>query len=85
MEGANICQTLVSYLDSAMKMHILGANLPNPNEGGSYASDRVKERSTQALVSFDRQLLEETLTYDLISAIRLSVSIARPTRNKLSP
>lgn len=49
---------------------ILGANLTtSASEGGSYALARVQENSTEALVQFDREQLEETLTDDLLGCV----------------
>jgi hypothetical protein len=49
---------------------ILGANLPtSASEGGSFALAQVQENSTEALIQFDRQALEETLTDSLMGCI----------------
>lgn len=49
---------------------ILGSNLTTgADAGGSYALAKVQENSTEALIQFDRETLEETLTKDLIGCI----------------
>jgi hypothetical protein len=49
---------------------ILGANLTtSADQGGSYALAEIQENSTEALIQYDRQALEETLTKDLIGCI----------------
>jgi hypothetical protein len=49
---------------------VLGANLTTAaNDGGSFALAEVQENSTEALIQFDREVLEETLTKDLLGCI----------------
>lgn len=49
---------------------VLGANLTTAADaGGSYALAEIQENSTEALIQYDRKLLEETLTDDLIGCI----------------
>ena len=49
---------------------VLGANVnTTATEGGSYALAEVHEGTTEALVQFDRQTLEETLTDDLLGCV----------------
>lgn len=46
---------------------VLGANVTqSANKGGSYALAEVQENSTEAIIRFDRESLEESLTDDLI-------------------
>lgn len=49
---------------------ILQANLTtSADSGGSYALAEVQENSTEAMIQYDRESLEETLTDDLLGAI----------------
>ena len=60
----------LAYLDDAMRTLILGANLPtSATEGGSYALGKVQENSTEALIQYDRTLLEETIDRDLVGLL----------------
>lgn len=57
-------------LRSTITTLILGANLTTAaNEGGSYALAEVQENTTDALVRYDRESLEETLTSDLLGCV----------------
>lgn len=71
-EGWQLFQTLRDELRSTIFTLILGANLTTAaSEGGSYALAEIQENSTEALIQFDRETLEETLTDDLLSCIWL--------------
>ena len=49
---------------------VLGANLTtSASEGGSYALAEVQENNTEALVQYDRETLQETITDDLLGCI----------------
>ncbi len=49
---------------------ILGANLTtSASSGGSYALAQVQENSTEALVQYDREILEETITEHLLGCL----------------
>ncbi len=66
-EGHQILTTMRAELRSAVFTLVLGANLTTAaSEGGSYALGEIQENSTEALVQFDRETLEESLTDDLI-------------------
>lgn len=68
--GWELLRDMRSELKSAIFTLVLGANLTTAaNEGGSYALAEVQENSTEALVQFDRETLEETLTDDLMGCI----------------
>lgn len=57
-------------LKEAVFTLVLSANLPTgASEGGSYAMADVQEGSTEILVQFDRQSLEETLSRHLLGYI----------------
>jgi len=48
----------------------MGANLTTASsEGGSYALAEVQENSTEALIQFDRETLQETFTKSLLKCI----------------
>lgn len=66
-EGHQILTTMREELKGAVFTLVLGANLTtDADKGGSYALGEVQENSTEALVQFDRETLEESLTDDLI-------------------
>jgi hypothetical protein len=67
-DGWTVITEALAYLDGAIRVAILGASLPTEQEveGGSFAMAKVQQSSTDAVVRFDRALLEETLTRDLI-------------------
>jgi hypothetical protein len=69
-EGWQYLQTLLGDLRSTIFTLVLGANLTTSAEkGGSYALAEVQENSTEALVQYDRETLEETLTDDLLGCV----------------
>lgn len=69
-EGWQMMHTIREELRSTIFTLVLGANLTTAaNEGGSYALAEIQENSTEALIQYDRQTLEETLTKDLLGCI----------------
>jgi phage gp29-like protein len=69
-EGWQLMKDLRDEFRSTIYTLVLGANLTtSANEGGSYALAAVQENSTEALVQFDRETLEETLTRNLIGSV----------------
>lgn len=69
-EGWQLIERLLSYFDNAIRVLILGSNLPtSATSGGSFALAQVQENSTEALIQFDRMLLGEVLTRDLVGLI----------------
>jgi len=69
-EGWQMFRELTESLKSSIIMLILSANLPtSANEGGSYALGEIQENSTEALVQYDREALEETLTHSLVRSV----------------
>jgi hypothetical protein len=65
--GWNATKEAVEYYDGCMTRLVLGSVLPtNATEGGSYALGQVQENSTEALIAYDRTLLEETITEQLV-------------------
>ena len=69
--GHEIVMDLVNYLDQGVTQLILTSVLPTGGgaDVGSLARARQEAESTEALIQFDRELLSETLTRDLIGAI----------------
>ncbi len=68
--GWELLHTLRNELRSTIFTLILGANLTtSANAGGSYALAQVQENSTEMLIQYDRTVLEETLTDDLLGCI----------------
>lgn len=66
-EGYGMVKDMLSYLDNALRILVLSANLPtSATGGGSYSLGEIQENSTEALIQYDRTLLAETLTRDLI-------------------
>lgn len=69
-EGWQLMSSIRAELRSSIHTLILGANLTTAaSEGGSYALAEVQENSTEALIQYDRETLEETLTDDLIGCV----------------
>ncbi len=72
MDGAGweLLSSIRAELRTTIMTLVLGANLTtSASEGGSYALAEVQENSTEALIQFDRETLEETLTDDLVGCI----------------
>ena len=69
-EGYQLLESIREELRTTIFTLILGANLTtSADSGGSYALAQIQENSTEALVQYDRETLEETLTDDLIGCI----------------
>ncbi len=69
-EGWQLIERMLDRLKSMVFTLTMGANLTTAaDDGGSYALAEIQENSTEALVQFDRQTLEETLTDDLIGCV----------------
>lgn len=69
-EGWQLLQQLRDELKSTIFTLVLGANLTtSANNGGSYALAEIQENSTEALIQYDRETLQETLTDDLLGCI----------------
>lgn len=71
-EGWQMATGMRDYLDQALRTLILGANLPTGGgtEGGSYSLGQVQENSTEALIQYDREILSETVSNDLVGLLR---------------
>jgi len=69
-EGWQLMNTIRDELRSTIYTLIMGANLTtSANDGGSYALAQIQENSTEALIQYDRETLEDTLTDDLLGCI----------------
>lgn len=69
-EGWQLLNTIRAELRSTIFTLILGANLTtSADKGGSYALAEVQQDSTAALVQYDRETLEDTLTDDLLGSV----------------
>lgn len=71
-EGWQMAAGMRDYLDQALRTLILGSSLPTGGgeQGGSYALGKVQENSTEALIQYDREILSETISNDLIGLLR---------------
>jgi len=69
-EGWQLMESIRAELRSSIHTLILGANLTTAaSEGGSYALAEIQENSTEALIQYDRETLEETLTKSLVGCL----------------
>ena len=69
-EGWQLMSDMREELKSTIYTLVMGANLTTAaSDGGSYALAEVQENSTEALIQYDRQSLEETLSKDLIGCL----------------
>ncbi len=69
-QGWQLLKDLRDELRRMIFTCVLGANLTTgATEGGSYALAAIQENSTEALIQYDRESLEETLTRDLIGCL----------------
>lgn len=66
-QGWEIVKFMLEYCDKKLRQLCLGSNLPtDANKGGSYALAEMQQNTTDVLVKFDRRLLGQSLTRDLI-------------------
>lgn len=69
-QGWQLLREIREELKSTIFTLVLGANLTTAaDKGGSYALAEIQENSTESIVQFDRETLEETLTDDLLGCI----------------
>ena len=69
-EGWQLLDVMEKKLKASAITLVLGSNLPTQaTEGGSYALAGIQENSTDTMVQFDRQSLEETLTKKLVGCV----------------
>jgi hypothetical protein len=68
--GAEFVLQLVRYHDDTAVSLILNSNLPTSvSSGGSYALADVQADSLESTILYDRELLDETLTRDLVGVV----------------
>lgn len=68
--GSAVLDNMRAELRSTIFTLVLGANLTtSADKGGSFALADVQENSTEALVQYDREALEESLTDDLLGCL----------------
>jgi hypothetical protein len=69
-DGWQLLETIRGELKNTIYTLIMGANLTTAaSDGGSYALAEVQENSTEALIQFDRETLQETLTKSLLGCV----------------
>ena len=70
-EGHKMVVDFLNYLDNAMTRLILGAVLPSGGDagGGSFARAAVEENTMETLIQYDRALLDEVITRDLVGMV----------------
>ncbi|MCZ6507591.1 MAG: DUF935 family protein [Acidobacteria bacterium] len=69
-EGYQLLSEMRQELKNTIYTLVMGANLTTAADGGgSYALAEVQENSTQALIQYDRETLQETLTEDLLGCV----------------
>ena len=69
-QGWQMLSEIREELKSTIFTLVLGANLTTAaSSGGSYALAEIQENSTEALIQYDRETLQETLTDDLLGCV----------------
>lgn len=71
--GHQIVTDFIAYLDTCMRCLILGSELPTalPTGGpGSFAASRVGERTSESLIQGSQEMLDDTLSCDLVPFVR---------------
>lgn len=69
-EGWQQLETMRAELCAKIHTLVIGANLTtSATDGGSFALAEVQENSTEALIQFDRETLQETLSKSLLGCI----------------
>jgi len=70
--GSEIVERLIQYCDRQLRLLILGSNLPTEaTGGGSYNLAEVQQGTTDTLIKYDRALVAEALTQDLLNLLWL--------------
>jgi phage gp29-like protein len=65
--GHEMVISILGMLSTSIRTLILGANLPtSATSGGSYALAEVQENSTETLVNYDRLIMANAITRDVI-------------------
>lgn len=67
--GFDAISSMLGYYDGSMRVLLLGSSLPTAPDaqGGSYAMAKVQAAKSRSLIRFDRALLEETITRDVVA------------------
>lgn len=66
-QGHEIVQKMLEYCDRQLRLLVLGSNLPTEaTKGGSFNLAEVQQGSTDTLIRYDRHILAETITTDLV-------------------
>lgn len=69
-QGWELLKTIRDELRNSIVTLVLCANLTtSADKGGSYALGEIQENSTEALVQHDREVLEETLSKQLLGCV----------------
>lgn len=76
-QGWQIVQSMIQYTDNAIRQLVLGGTLPTGGGSGNSGSSslgaggvaRVQEDTRHELVSYDRELLSDSITRDLIGLL----------------
>lgn len=71
MEGHQIVMDFIGYLDSCVTRLLMGSLLPTGGGStvGSNARAEVEDDASEALIQFDRTLLDDTLSMSLVSLV----------------
>ncbi len=69
-EGWNLLRDIREELRQTITVLILGSNLPTTaTQGGSYALGSVQENSTETLIGYDRETLDDTISDDVLGCV----------------
>jgi hypothetical protein len=69
-QGSEIVERMISYCDMQLRLLVLGSNLPTQaTGGGSYNLAEIQQGTTDTLIKYDRSLLAEALTNDLLTLV----------------
>lgn len=71
LAGHQMVMDFIRYMDEKLIALILGSTIPfgGGSGGGSYARAKVEESTTNSLIQFDRDKLDESITDDLVGLI----------------
>jgi hypothetical protein len=75
-QGHEIVKHMLDYCDHQLRLLVLGSNLPTEaTKGGSYGMAEIQQGTMDTLIKFDRNLMAEALSTDLVS---LTWNLNRP-------
>lgn len=70
LRGHDLIDRLIEKIQFQVRILILGSNLPTAaTTGGSFALAEIQDESTRRLVRYDRELLGETLTEQMLARL----------------